>query len=102
MPKQTGQPSSAARAHRSAEWIIEGWKGWALFSTALLAAAGVVVALPSMLAMVVWNALVFETFGGPQIQFYQGVLLWLMALLTIQLVFRPGFISFEWYQDERR
>jgi hypothetical protein len=68
---------------------IKGFSGALLFVLALLATAAVVFLLPSSFMMVLWNTLVFEGFKGPEIDLYQGFLLWGMLLLTLKLVFRP-------------
>jgi hypothetical protein len=58
----------------------------------LLAIIGVVLlllALPAAFMMVLWNAVVFEGFKGPEIDMYQGLLLWGMLLVALKLILKP-------------
>ena len=68
---------------------IKGFSGWARFLLAVLGMLCLTVALPSFLMQVVWNALVFERFHGPEIVYGQGILLWGISLLLFQLIFQP-------------
>jgi hypothetical protein len=78
---------------------IKGFSGALLFFLALLATAAVLLLLPSSFMMVLWNALVFEGFKGPEIDLYQGFLLWGMLLLALKLIFRPE-IQFQFLRQQ--
>lgn len=56
---------------------------------AVLTALTLLVALPSAFMMVLWNAMVYETSCGPQIDFVQGLLLWAFVAVMIKAVFNP-------------
>lgn len=68
---------------------IQGFGDWVRFFLAVMGTLCLTVALPSFLMQVVWNALVFERFHGPEVTFWQGVLLWAISLVFFQLIFRP-------------
>ncbi len=71
---------------------IKGLSGLFTFLVGLIATLAIVVALPSAFLMVLWNAVAFEGFGGPEIALHQGLLLWLMALLTFKIIFKPEIV----------
>ena len=68
---------------------IKGFQGLLMFMLALAAAALILFVIPTGFMMVLWNAVVFEGLRGPEIGFTQGLLLWLMVMITIKLVFKP-------------
>jgi hypothetical protein len=67
------------------------WGLLALLLIALLAVAFIVL-VPSVLATVAWNALIFETFKGPEIDLLQGGLLWLALMLALYSVLQPEVV----------
>jgi Sec-independent protein translocase protein TatA len=60
-----------------------------VFLLAILGIVLVFLALPASFMMVLWNALVFEGAKGPEINLYQGFLLWGIVLVILKLVFKP-------------
>jgi hypothetical protein len=69
---------------------IKGFSGILLFIGALLAALVVFLLLPATFMMVLWNAVAFEGLKrGPEVNLYQGFLLWGMAIVAIKLIFKP-------------
>ncbi len=60
-----------------------------VFLLAIVGIALVFLALPASFMMVLWNALVFEGAKGPEINLYQGLLLWGIVLVILKLVFKP-------------
>lgn len=68
---------------------IKGFQGLLLFVLALVAIAVVAFALPAVFMMVLWNATIFEGFHGPEFNFTQGLLLWLITLVSLKLIFNP-------------
>src|SRR6187402_193257 len=68
---------------------IKGLSGLLTLVLALLSGIFLLLALPSVFMMVLWNALIFEGFRGPEINLYQGMLLWGMMLLSLKLIFQP-------------
>ncbi|WP_373531083.1 hypothetical protein [Vampirovibrio sp.] len=60
-----------------------------LFLLAMMGAVLLLLVLPAAFMMVVWNALVFEGFKGPEINLYQGFLLWGMVLVALKLILKP-------------
>jgi hypothetical protein len=81
---------------------IQGLRGILSFLLALLLLFVLVLALPSMFCTVLWNALVFEELRGPMIDWYQGGILWMLALCTFNLIFRPkiNFQLGKWPDDQ--
>ena len=78
------------------EWLrqmhvfhIKGFQGLLMFALALIAIAVVVFALPAAFMMTLWNATVFEGLQGPEFNFTQGLILWLMTLIVLKLIFNP-------------
>ena len=76
---------------------IKGFSGLLMFGVALLLTALLVLVLPALFMMTLWNAVVFEGFSGPEVGASQGLLLWMMTLVLFKLVFRPE-ISFQFHQ----
>lgn len=70
---------------------IKGFSGFLMFFLAMLGVVSVFILLPTAFVMVFWNALVFETMRGPEINLGQAALLWAALLLTLYLVLKPQF-----------
>ncbi len=68
---------------------IKGFSGLFMLLLAILAVVAVLLLLPAFFMMVLWNALVFEAMKGPQIDLYQGFLLWGAVLVLLKLIFKP-------------
>lgn len=68
---------------------IRGFSSILVLLLAVLALVALLVALPAGFLMVLWNALVYEGLKGPEINFYQGALLWGAFAALIKLVFKP-------------
>ena len=68
---------------------IRGFSGILMVLLALLAAVVLLLLLPASFMMVLWNAVVFEGFHGPEVDLYQGFLMWGIVMVLIKLVFRP-------------
>jgi hypothetical protein len=68
---------------------IRGISGLLVLLLAIVAALVVFLLLPAVFMMVLWNALVYEGFQGPQIGLSEGFLLWGMVAVLIQLIFKP-------------
>ncbi len=68
---------------------IKGFSGITVFALAILLALSVVLLLPATFMMVLWNAFVYELFKGPEINVWQGFLIWGITLIVIKLVFNP-------------
>ena len=68
---------------------IRGLSSFFLLLLAIIATLLVVLLLPASFMMVLWNALVYETFKGPEINLYQGFLLWGITLVALKLIFKP-------------
>lgn len=60
-----------------------------IFLLALIGVAIVFLAIPASFMMILWNALIFEGAKGPEINLYQGLLLWGMVLCLLKIVFKP-------------
>ncbi len=73
---------------------VKGFKGALAFGLAVVGVAILSVLLPSFLAQVFWNAIVFEGFSGPEIGLLQGALLWAAVLILFKLIANPQ-ISFQ-------
>jgi hypothetical protein len=58
-----------------------------LFAT--LISLFVVLVLPSMICTALWNAVVYELFGGVMIQVWQGTLLWMSVVIGLWLWLKP-------------
>ncbi|MDX2083870.1 MAG: hypothetical protein SFZ03_00590 [Candidatus Melainabacteria bacterium] len=78
---------------------IKGFTGILKLLAILLVLLATVVALPAFLMMVLWNALVYETLGGPVVGWLQGGLLWSMLLVVLYLIFQPE-ISLQVYSAD--
>ena len=59
------------------------------FLFALMMLFSLFLVLPTLFCWVCWNALVYEGFNGPQIDWFQGGILWLIVMSLINLIFRP-------------
>lgn len=70
-------------------YYLNGFSGLLMILLAVVGVLALAFALPSAFMMVLWNALVFEGFSGPAIGFWQGSILWLIALLLFKLIFKP-------------
>lgn len=68
---------------------IKGFQGMLMLVLALIAIGLAVFALPAAFMMVLWNATVFEGFQGPEFNFTQGLILWLITLVMFKLIFNP-------------
>lgn len=68
---------------------IRGFSSILILLLGILAMLGVLLALPATFCMVLWNALIFEGLKGPEIDLYQGFLLWGVAVVLIKLIFKP-------------
>jgi|GEM_PF-3353865 len=68
---------------------IKGLSGLIMLALALISGVLIILALPSVFMMVLWNALIFEGLRGPEINLYQGFLLWGLMLICLKLIFKP-------------
>jgi hypothetical protein len=68
---------------------IRGISGILVLLLAIVAALILLLLLPATFMMVLWNALVYESFKGIQIGLYEGFLLWGMVAVLIKLIFKP-------------
>jgi len=68
---------------------IRGFSGLMWLVLALVAAVALAVLLPASFMWVLWNAVVFEGFKGPEIGFGQGILLWGFMLVALKLILNP-------------
>lgn len=68
---------------------IRGLSGLLLIIGAALVATLLLLALPAGFMMVLWNALVYEGLKGPEIDLYQGILLWGAVMVALKLIFKP-------------
>lgn len=68
---------------------IKGLSSILLLLLAIVGAALILLALPASFMMVLWNATVFEAAHGPEIDLYQGFLLWGMVLVALKLILKP-------------
>jgi len=68
---------------------IRGFSSILVLLLAVLAIVALLIALPASFLMVLWNAVIYEGFKGPEISFYQGALLWGAMAALIKLVFKP-------------
>jgi hypothetical protein len=73
---------------------VKGFAGLMTLVLILLGAVALFVLLPASFMMVLWNAVVYEGFNGVEINFVQGLMLWSMMLIVLNLVFKPQ-ISFQ-------
>ena len=69
---------------------LSGWFGLLIIVGSSLATLFLVLVLPSMVATAVWNALVYETLGGPLMGLQQGFLLWALVCVVLYSIFRPS------------
>jgi hypothetical protein len=68
---------------------IRGFSSLVILLLAIVMAIAILVALPASFMMVLWNALVYEGFKGPEINVYQGFLLWGAVALMLKVIFKP-------------
>jgi len=68
---------------------IKGLSGLIILALALISGVLIILALPSVFMMVLWNALIFEGFRGPEINLYQVFLLCGLMLICLELIFKP-------------
>jgi hypothetical protein len=68
---------------------IKGFSGILLLILAIVSAIALFLLLPATFMMVLWNALIFEGIKGPEINLYQGFLIWGIVLVMVKLVFKP-------------
>lgn len=68
---------------------IRGFSSLVILLLAIITAIAVLVALPASFLMVLWNALVYEGLKGPEINIYQGLLLWGAVAITLKVIFKP-------------
>ncbi len=68
---------------------IKGFSGFLMFLLATISAIVVLIGIPSAFMMVLWNAVVFEGFGGPEFNYVQGMLLFGLSFCTFMAIFRP-------------
>lgn len=68
---------------------FRGLSSYLLLLLAIVAAFLIFMALPASFLMVLWNALIFEGAKGPEINLYQGFLLWGMVLVVLKLILKP-------------
>lgn len=72
---------------------IKGLSGLIMLALALISGVLIILALPSVFMMVLWNALIFEGLfeglKGSEINLYQGFLLWGLMLICLKLIFKP-------------
>ncbi|MBY0449589.1 MAG: hypothetical protein K2X01_03060 [Cyanobacteria bacterium] len=76
---------------------IRGVTGFITLIVGAILAVACVTIVPAAVVMVFWNAFVFETFQGPEIQLHQGFLIWTLIVLLIKLFADPQ-IHFEFKQ----
>ena len=68
---------------------IKGIQGLLLLALGVIAALAVLLLVPSIFMMVLWNAVVFEGFKGPSIDLEQGFYLWGAIMLLLKVIFQP-------------
>jgi hypothetical protein len=69
---------------------LSGWLGLLIIIASSLAVLFLVLILPSMVATALWNALIYETLGGPVVGLQQGFLLWSLVCVVLYAIFRPS------------
>ena len=69
---------------------FSGWLGFLILIVSTLSVLFLTLILPSMVATALWNALIYETLGGPVIGLQQGFLLWAMVGVVLYGIFRPS------------
>ena len=69
--------------------MLQALLGLLLSLFSLVMTVLIMLFLPSLLCTMLWNSLVFGVFHGTAISLFQGVLLWLMIILTVLIVFKP-------------
>ncbi|HEY9746666.1 MAG TPA: hypothetical protein V6C99_10660 [Oculatellaceae cyanobacterium] len=73
---------------------IRGFSGVLVLVAVAISALLLLLLLPASFMMVLWNALVFEGFNGPEIDLTQGFFLWGFVMVLLKLIFKPQ-IKFE-------
>lgn len=68
---------------------IRGLSSILLLALSVIGALVLLLAVPAAFLMVMWNTLVYEGFKGPEIDIYQGFLLWGVVALTLKLILKP-------------
>jgi hypothetical protein len=69
---------------------FSGWLGFLILILSTLSVLFITLILPSMVATALWNALIYETLGGPIIGLQQGFLLWAIVGVVLYGIFRPS------------
>jgi hypothetical protein len=69
---------------------LSGWFGLFIIIASSLALLFLILVLPSMVATALWNAIVYETLGGPSVGLQQGFLLWSLVCVVLYAIFRPS------------
>lgn len=69
---------------------FSGWLGFLILIVSTLSVLFLTLILPSMVATALWNAIIYETLGGPVIGLQQGFLLWAMVGVVLYGIFRPS------------
>jgi hypothetical protein len=69
---------------------FSGWLAFFAMIASTIAVLFIFFLLPSMVATALWNAVVYETLGGPTIGIQQGFLLWAMVCVVLYGIFRPS------------
>jgi hypothetical protein len=72
------------------EFHIKGIPGLVIFVLMAAVLVLLLLAVPSVLLMVLWNAVIFEGLKGPAIHLFQGVLLAMMAAVVIKVLLQPS------------
>ena len=68
---------------------LKGFSGLMTLVGAVLLGFLALVLFPSAFVQVLWNAVVFEGFAGPEINLGQAALLWGAVLMLGMVVFKP-------------
>jgi len=68
---------------------IRGFSGLLLLLLAVISTLALAVLLPAAFMMVFWNAVVYEAFQGPELNLYQGFLLWGALAVAIKVLLKP-------------
>jgi hypothetical protein len=78
---------------------FKGMSGIMVLVAAFLLGFLGLVLFPSAFVQVLWNAIIFEGFLGPEINLGQGALLWSAIIMLAMVVFQPEF-SFQVVKDK--
>ena len=68
---------------------FKGIPGMVLLGAILLIGACVALFVPAAFMTALWNAIVHESLNGPEIRLSQGMLLWGVLALGLQLILKP-------------